>query len=219
MDNNVNNDLKQYIILRFDSEQYGIDISYIDNIVRLMPITRVPHTQPYFLGVINLRGVIIPVMSMREKFDLPFKENTGATRILIIKYDGADIGVLVDEVKEVVTLNDDSIEKVTSDDVEARSYVTGVGKYNDTLISILNIPALIADIENEIKKLIDDDEVDAVKGIYEYIIDGAEKHLSLRTFDDKIKELQTDYNNMLTAIIDLLDGAKYLWEGEHHETK
>ena len=149
MENNVNNDLKQYIILRFDSEQYGIDISYIDNIVRLMPITRVPHTQPYFLGVINLRGVIIPVMSMREKFDLPFKENTGATRILIIKYDGADIGVLVDEVKEVVTLNDDSIEKVTSDDVEARSYVTGVGKYNDTLISILNIPALIADIENE----------------------------------------------------------------------
>lgn len=149
MDNSVNNDLKQYIILRFDSEQYGIDITYIDNIVRLMPITRVPHTQPYFLGVINLRGVIIPVMSMREKFDLPFKENTGATRILIIKYEGADIGILVDEVKEVVTLNDEDIEKVTSDDVEARSYVTGVGKYNDTLISILNIPALIADIENE----------------------------------------------------------------------
>ena len=149
MDNSVNNDLKQYIILRFDSEQYGIDITYIDNIVRLMPITRVPHTQPYFLGVINLRGVIIPVMSMREKFELTFKENTGATRILIIKYEGADIGILVDEVKEVVTLNDEDIEKVTSDDVEARSYVTGVGKYNDTLISILNIPALIADIENE----------------------------------------------------------------------
>ncbi len=149
MDNNVSNELKQYIILRFDSEQYGIDISYIDNIVRLMPITRVPHTQPYFLGVINLRGVIIPVMSMREKFDLPFKENTGATRILIIKYEGANIGILVDEVKEVVTLNDEDVEKVTSDDAETRSYVTGVGKYNETLISILNIPALIVDIENE----------------------------------------------------------------------
>ena len=149
MDNNVSSDVKQYIILRFDSEQYGIDISYIDKIVRLMPITRVPHTQPYFLGVINLRGVIIPVMSMREKFDLPAKENTNATRILIIKYEGANIGILVDEVKEVVTLNDDEVEKVTSDDVDARAYVTGVGKYNDTLISILNIPALIADIENE----------------------------------------------------------------------
>lgn len=149
MDNSVINDVKQYIILRFDSEQYGIDISYIDNIVRLMPITRVPHTQPYFLGVINLRGVIIPVMSMREKFDLPFKENTNATRILIIKYEGANIGILVDEVKEVVTLSEEEVEKVTSDDVDARAYVTGVGKYNDTLISILNIPALIADIENE----------------------------------------------------------------------
>ncbi|MBQ9199474.1 MAG: purine-binding chemotaxis protein CheW [Lachnospiraceae bacterium] len=149
MDNNINNDVKQYIVLRFDSEQYGIDISYIDNIVRLMPITRVPHTQPYFLGVINLRGVIIPVMSMRGKFDLPEKENTGATRILIIKYEGADIGILVDEVKEVVTLSDEEIEKVSSDDADTRSYITGVGKYNETLISILNIPALIADIEND----------------------------------------------------------------------
>ena len=149
MDNNINNDVKQYIVLRFDSEQYGIDISYIDNIVRLMPITRVPHTQPYFLGVINLRGVIIPVMSMRGKFDLPEKENTGATRILIIKYEGADIGILVDEVKEVVTLSDEEIEKVSSDDADTRSYITGVGKYNETLISILNIPALIADLEND----------------------------------------------------------------------
>ena len=149
MDNNINNDVKQYIVLRFDSEQYGIDISYIDNIVRLMPITRVPHTQPYFLGVINLRGVIIRVMCMRRKFDLPEKENTGATRILIIKYEGADIGILVDEVKEVVTLSDEEIEKVSSDDADTRSYITGVGKYNETLISILNIPALIADIEND----------------------------------------------------------------------
>ena len=150
MDNNVVvSDLKQYIILKFDSEQYGIDISYIDNIVRLTPITRVPHTQPYFLGIINLRGEVIPVMSMREKFELPFKENTNASRILIIKYEGAKIGILVDEVKEVVTLADDEIEKVSSDDAEARAYLTGVGKYNEILVSILNIPALISDIENE----------------------------------------------------------------------
>ncbi|MBQ9610914.1 MAG: purine-binding chemotaxis protein CheW [Lachnospiraceae bacterium] len=150
MDNNVVvSDLKQYIILKFDSEQYGIDISYIDNIVRLTPITRVPHTQPYFLGIINLRGEVIPVMSMREKFELPFKENTNASRILIIKYEGAKIGILVDEVKEVVTLSDEEIEKVTSENAEARTYLTGVGKYNEILVSILNIPALITDIENE----------------------------------------------------------------------
>lgn len=151
MDTNmVNQDSKQYIMLRFDSEQYGIDIAYIDNIVRLQPITRVPHTQPYFLGIINLRGEIIPVISMRKKFDLPDKENTNATRILILKLEGnSKIGILVDEVREVVTLDEDEIEKFTSDVSDARTYLTGVGKYNNTLISLLSIPALISDIEND----------------------------------------------------------------------
>ncbi|MBE5943910.1 MAG: purine-binding chemotaxis protein CheW [Lachnospiraceae bacterium] len=151
MDNNLSmNDAKQYIILRFDSEQYGIDISYIDNIVRLQSITRVPHVQPYFLGIINLRGEILPVMSMRKKFELPDKENTNLTRILIIKVDGnSKIGVLVDEVREVVTLAENDIEKLAADTGDARAYLTGVGKYNDTLISLINIHGLIADIDND----------------------------------------------------------------------
>ncbi|MBQ8412364.1 MAG: purine-binding chemotaxis protein CheW [Lachnospiraceae bacterium] len=148
--NNAVNDSKQYIILRFDNEQYGIDISYIDNIVRLQPITRVPHTQSYFLGIINLRGEILPVMSMRKKFELPDKDNTNLTRILIIKTEGnAKIGILVDEVREVVTLAEDDIEKYTSDSGDMRAYLTGVGKYNDTLISLININGVIADIDND----------------------------------------------------------------------
>ena len=143
-------DTTQYIITKFDNEQYGIDISYIDNIVRLQPITRVPHTQDYFLGVINLRGEIIPVMSMRKRFELPDKENTKKSRILIIKTDGnAKIGILVDEVREVVTLSEDVIEKVSGEQTDIKQYMTGVGKYNDTLVSLLNIVSLIADIDNE----------------------------------------------------------------------
>jgi purine-binding chemotaxis protein CheW len=142
-------DTKQYIILRFDAEQYGIDITYIDNIVRLQPITRVPHTQSYFLGVINLRGEIIPVMSLRRRFELPDKENTNATRILIIKVDGNKIGILVDEIREVVTLSEEDTEKLGSDTNDMKAYITAVGKYNESLISILNISSLIADIENE----------------------------------------------------------------------
>lgn len=152
MDKNVmSDDSKQYIILRFDSEQYGIDISYIENIVRLQPITRVPHTQPYFLGIINLRGEIVPVMSMRKKFELPDKDNTNLTRILILKVEGnAKIGILVDEVREVVTLTEDQIEKISSDSEDFRTYLTGIGKYtNGTLISLINIAGLIADIDNE----------------------------------------------------------------------
>ena len=146
MDGNaVANSAKQYIILKFDNEQYGIDITYIDNIVRLQKITRVPHAQPYFLGIINLRGEVVPVMSLRRKFELP-----NASRILILKVEGnAKIGILVDEVREVVTLTDDDIEQIATESGDTRTYLTGVGKYNESLISLLNIGALIADIDNE----------------------------------------------------------------------
>jgi purine-binding chemotaxis protein CheW len=117
--------------------------------VRLQPITRVPHTQPYFLGVINLRGEIIPVMSFRRKFELPDKANTNATRILIVKVDGNKIGILVDEIREVVTLTEDDTEKLGSETNDVKAYITAVGKYNGSLISILNIAGLIGDIDNE----------------------------------------------------------------------
>lgn len=61
---------KQYIVVMVGSEQYGIDISYIDNIVRMQKITRVPKVQTYFKGVINLRGEVVPVMSVRKKMGL-----------------------------------------------------------------------------------------------------------------------------------------------------
>lgn len=151
MDKNiVASDAKQYILTKFDGEQYGIDIDFIDNIVRLQAITRVPHSQDYFLGVINLRGEIIPVMSFRAKFDLPDKDNTHLTRILIVKVDGAKIGILVDEVKEVVTLTEDDIEKQSMEASEVNAYITGVGKYGQTLITLLNIQALVMDIEEDV---------------------------------------------------------------------
>ncbi len=149
MEENQVDDIKQYIVIKLDDEQYGININYIDNIVRMQKITRVPKTQPYFLGVINLRGEIIPVMSMRLKFDLEPVEIGNATRILIIKTEqNAKLGILVDEVKEVVTLTEDCIEK-TSFDGDGNNYLTGVGKHNHTLISLLNIGGIINDIENE----------------------------------------------------------------------
>lgn len=142
----VVNGAKQYIVVKLDNEQYGIDITFIDNIVRLQQITRVPKAQYFFEGVINLRGEIIPVMSLRNKFDLEPKEHTNATRIIIIKPDNnAKIGVLVDEVREVVTLEEEAIEKVDYDD--QGMYLLGVGKYNDTLISLLNIQGMIQELD------------------------------------------------------------------------
>ena len=146
-ENTVVNDSKQYIVVKLDNEQYGIDFSFIDNIVRMQQITRVPKAQPYFAGVINLRGEIIPVMCLRTKFGLPDKEYTNATRIIIVKPESnAKIGVLVDEVREVVSLDEDNIEKTVYD--EQGNNLIGVGKYNDTLISLLNIQGVIQDLDN-----------------------------------------------------------------------
>lgn len=139
---------KQYIVIKIGDESYGIDINYVDNIVRNQRITRIPKAQPYFKGVINLRGEIIPVMSLRLKFDLEPDTYTNATRIIIIKLEPQSaIGLIVDEVKEVVTLNEEVIEKNTTADLsdEKSQYLSGIGKHEDSLISLLNIAAVIAE--------------------------------------------------------------------------
>lgn len=135
----------QYIVVSIGNEQYGINIQFIDNIVRNQRITRVPKAQRYYKGVINLRGEIIPVMSVRLKLGLEDDAFTDKTRIIIIKVESATIGVIVDQVREVVTLNEEDTEKVaysTSDDVAAK-YINGIGKNKGELISLLDIVGLI----------------------------------------------------------------------------
>lgn len=141
------NEAKQYIVVKLDGEQYGIDISFVDNIVRMQQITRVPKAQYYFSGVINLRGEIIPVINLRSKFGLESKESTNATRIIIVKPENnAKIGILVDEVREVVTLEEEDVEKVDYDGQGVN--LLGVGKYKETLISLLNIQGVISELDN-----------------------------------------------------------------------
>lgn len=146
-ENTVVSETKQYIVVKLDDEQYGIDINFIDNIVRMQPVTRVPKAQSFFEGVINLRGEIIPVMNLRLRFDLAQKEHTNATRIIIVKPENnAKIGILVDEVREVVTLVEEDVEKTVHD--EQGMNLLGVGKYKETLISLLNIQGIIQEVEN-----------------------------------------------------------------------
>jgi len=122
----------QYIVIRLGDEQYGIDIRYIDNIVRMQHITRVPKVPAYLKGVINLRGEVLPVMSLRLKMGLEADELTRATRIII-----------VDEVKEVVTLGTSEIEKMSQNAGEnKKSFITGVGKHNGELISLLDLNSI-----------------------------------------------------------------------------
>ncbi|MBQ8946154.1 MAG: chemotaxis protein CheW [Lachnospiraceae bacterium] len=132
----------QYIVVKLGNERFGINISYVDNIVRMTRMTRVPEVAPYIKGVINLRGEVVPVMSTRIKMGLEPDVETNATRIIILKFEQQGfIGCIVDAVNEVVTLSTDSIEKVKDSDGD--TFVQGVGKTEDGLISVLDLDALI----------------------------------------------------------------------------
>ena len=135
---------KQYIVVKLGNEQYGIDIGYVENIVRMQRITRVPKAQNYFKGVINLRGDVVPVMSLRTKFGLHVDDYSMTTRIIILKLENALVGIIVDEVKEIVYLCDEDIELPSFNVKDEKvNYLIGVGKLEQVLISVLNIPNLI----------------------------------------------------------------------------
>ena len=134
----------QYIVIRLGDEQYGIDIGFIDNIVRMQTITRIPKMPVYLKGVINLRGEVIPVMSLRLKMNLPEDEITRATRVIILKLEQqGNVGIIVDEVKEVVTLGTSQVEKMSYDSTDgSTNFINGVGKRNGELISLLDLNSI-----------------------------------------------------------------------------
>ena len=139
---------KQYIVIKTDNELFGIDIMYVDNIVKMQRITRVPKCQDYFIGVINLRVEIVPVMSLRKRFGVEEVPDDSATRIIILKLDQNLVGIKVDMVREVVTLEEADVEKnniVAGNN--GQMFIKAVGKYNDELISILGLHSVVIDRE------------------------------------------------------------------------
>ncbi|MCR5310333.1 MAG: chemotaxis protein CheW [Lachnospiraceae bacterium] len=141
--------LEQFIVIKIGDEQYGINIAYVDNIVRMQQITRVPKVAPYINGVINLRGIVVPVMSLRLKMGLPADEFTKSTRIIILKLENqGTVGIIVDEVREVITLDSEQIEKVSNDTQNEKvNFVQSVGKANGGLVSILDLNAVATEKE------------------------------------------------------------------------
>ena len=131
----------QFIVVTLGKEQYGIDIRFVDNIVRMQRITRVPKMPPYLIGIINLRGEVLPVISLRLKMGLEKDVYEKGTRIIILKTETeGTIGVIVDEVREVVTLEETMVDKVDDLRIEGKNYVCNVGKRdNGDLISILDL--------------------------------------------------------------------------------
>lgn len=137
---------KKFLIFKLGNEEYGIDIHKITTIIeKEMSIARVPKTPSFLKGVINLRGEIIPIMSLRLKFGLSDDDFKEDTRIIIIKLDEISVGLIVDSVAEVLELDEEATESIANIAGElSLDYITGVGKANGRIITLLNLENLVS---------------------------------------------------------------------------
>ena len=140
----------QLVSFTLEDIEYGIDILRVHEILRIPEITRLPNTPSYIKGVINLRGNVIPVVDVRERFGFSQIEITDLTRIIVIESDGRQIGLFVDNVSQVIRISEKNIDP-PSDLIEGVSedFITGIGRLKDHLIVILNLKNILFEKEVE----------------------------------------------------------------------
>lgn len=141
----------QYLIFSVEDEAYGIDINYVIEIIGMEMITEVPDLEEYIKGVINLRGKVIPVMDVRLKLHKPPKEYNDRTCIIVVQIHNIYVGLIIDEVLEVINISQDSImpppkSGKEKDNISSR-YIWGIVQMNDTVRLLIDGEKLIEKAE------------------------------------------------------------------------
>ncbi|MCX8022911.1 MAG: chemotaxis protein CheW [Syntrophorhabdaceae bacterium] len=148
------NKILQLVTFKLDNEEFGVDILKVQEINKMMNITKIPNAPFFVEGVINLRGKIIPIVDLRKKLGFQSKEYDKATRIIVIELDGLVLGFVVDSVSEVLRIPRDTIEPPPSlvGGIES-DYIEGVGKLDDRLLILLELKKVFVGNErNELEK-------------------------------------------------------------------
>lgn len=129
----------RYLTFFVDNEQYGVDISKIKEIIAPVNITAIPKAPDFVKGVINLRGLIIPIVDVRLKFDLEEKEIEMTTAIIIYEITGSYIGFIIDSVEDVLSLHDEQISEPPhfGNNIDTE-FIQNVAEVNGNVIMLLN---------------------------------------------------------------------------------
>jgi len=134
-----NNELIQVVGFNLEKETYGIDILNISEIIKPINITFIPNTLDFVLGVINLRGKIIPIVDLNKKFFSKFKDITQDSRIIVVSVEDTTVGFLVDNIKKIYSIPKQNIEnspETVNENVQ--KYIKGVGKLDEALVILLD---------------------------------------------------------------------------------
>ncbi|MFZ4450528.1 chemotaxis protein CheW [Salibacterium aidingense] len=132
------------IVFQLKEEEYAIEVDHVQSIERMQSVTRIPGVEAYIIGVMNLRGVITPVIDLRKRFGIESQSYDEATRILVLKKDNNEIGFIVDGANDVMDIAESWIEP-TPEVVGgvAEEYLRGVVKLDDRLFTLLHIDKIL----------------------------------------------------------------------------
>ncbi|MCB9878365.1 MAG: chemotaxis protein CheW [Planctomycetes bacterium] len=148
----------QVVSFRLGDEEYGVDIMTVQEIILLGCITQVPEVPEHVLGVINLRGNVIPILNLRRRFGMPDQPADDATRIVVMNLKGRTVGVVVDGVNEVLRLTDEEVSATPASLVGAgKDYVKGLARRKERLLILLDMARLLGgselgDIQDQVVK-------------------------------------------------------------------
>lgn len=134
----------KFLTFSLADEEYGLEILKVREIIGLLPITRVPRTPPAVLGVINLRGKVIPVVDLKKRLAMPSEAHGERACIIVVQAQGVELGVVVDEVSDVVDISAEEIEETPSFGLDVRTeYLLGIAKSGDRVKLLLDIDQVL----------------------------------------------------------------------------
>lgn len=140
----------QLVSFRLDQEEYGIEITKVQEIILMGEITRVPQTPNFIKGLINLRSTVIPIVDLRLRFGLKEEPSTDDTRIMVVNVSGKTIGIIVDAVSEVLRISQEQIAPPPPTVAGlGREYLTGLVKFDKRLLILLDIDRILAQEETQ----------------------------------------------------------------------
>ena len=144
-------ELMQLVTFSIGDEEFGVDILKVQEIIRTMEITKVPRAPHFVEGVINLRGKVIPIIDLRKRFGLEFRDHDKHTRIIVIEISSMIVGFVVDSVSEVLRIPSSTVEPPPPMVAGLESeYISGVGKLEDRLLILLDLDRLLSGEEQHI---------------------------------------------------------------------
>ena len=136
----------QYLSFRVDTEEYGVDLLSVQEIRAFSAITPLPGSPPHVKGVINLRGAVVPIIGLRERFGLSGVSYDRYTVIVVLNVEDRVVGVVVDAVCDVLTLEEGDVSPPPTIDAGGQGFLKGLGRVKERLVTLLDSTLLVRDV-------------------------------------------------------------------------